>query len=87
MSRKKIKYFDKNIKRKSKLVKDTLNYFLDTKISLPSDIGISDSRTCNNLYSFCPRSDSRYKNKKTFINKSLHNKLIANQIINISDGE
>lgn len=76
MKRKKITYFDKNIKRKSKLVKDTLNYFPTTKIPLPSVVEISDSGTCNRLCSFCPRSDSEYENKKIFIDRALHNKLI-----------
>lgn len=75
MSVKQIKYFDKNIHRKSKLIQETLSYIKGTKIPLPSLIEISDSGTCNRTCSFCPRSDVNYEDKKEFISKKLHHKI------------
>ncbi len=73
-----MKYLDKNIKRKSKIVTDSLQYIKGTKIPLPSVIEISDSGTCNRSCVFCPRSDPEWINKfdkKEFITKSLHEKI------------
>ena len=73
-----MKYLDKNIKRKSKIVTDSLQYIKGTKIPLPSVIEISDSGTCNRSCVFCPRSDPEWINKfdkKEFITKALHEKI------------
>lgn len=70
-----IKYFDKNIYRKSAIIKDSLQFIKGTEIPLPSCVEISDSGTCNRTCSFCPRSDSNYKDVKEFISKKLHTKI------------
>ena len=70
-----IKFFDKNIDRKSKIIKDTLNFINNSNTPLPSLIEISDSGTCNRVCSFCPRSDPSYKVVKEFISDKLHNKI------------
>jgi radical SAM protein with 4Fe4S-binding SPASM domain len=69
---KKQKFLDPNIGRKSKIIKDTLNYIKGTKIPLPSLVEISDSGTCNRTCSFCPRSDPDYEDIKEFISEKLH---------------
>ena len=69
-----MKFLDKNIKRKSKIVSDTLQFVKDSKIPLPSVVEISDSGTCNRSCIFCPRSDPEWINKfdkKEFIKKEL----------------
>ena len=58
-----MKYVDKNIKRKSKIVSNTLQFIKDSKIPLPSVIEISDSGTCNRSCVFCPRSDPAWMKK------------------------
>ena len=73
---KKIKYLDKNIHRKSNIIRDSLQFFPNSKIPLPSLVEISDSGTCNRKCSFCPRSDKNYKDVKEFISTKLHTKLI-----------
>ena len=73
-----MKYFDENIKRKSKIVGDTLKFVKGSKIPLPSVIEISDSGTCNRACVFCPRSDAAWIkefDKKEFIKKELHEKI------------
>ena len=75
MEKKEIVFFDKNITRKSTIVKNSLQYFNGTKIPLPSVVEISDSGTCNRTCSFCPRSDPEYPDKKEFISDKLHNKI------------
>jgi|TARA_B100001093_G_C26806879_1_gene1005885 radical SAM protein with 4Fe4S-binding SPASM domain len=73
-----MKYVDKNIKRKSKIVSNTLQFIKDSKIPLPSVIEISDSGTCNRSCVFCPRSDPAWIKKfdnKEFIKKELHEKI------------
>ena len=55
-----MKYLDKNIKRKSKIVTDTLRFLKNTSIPLPSVVEISDSGTCNRSCVFCPRSDPKW---------------------------
>ena len=77
MKSEKIKYFDKNIHRKSKIVQDTLDFLKDTKTPLPSLIEISDSGTCNRTCSFCPRSAKTYEDKKEFISNKLHHKIFT----------
>lgn len=72
----KLKYFDKNIKRKSNLVKNSLQYIEGTNFPLPSMVEISDSGTCNRSCIFCPRSDPNYKDIKEFISEELHTKII-----------
>ena len=73
-----IKFFDKNIHRKSEIVKNSLQHFKNTSIPMPSVIEISDSGTCNRSCVFCPRSDpewmKEFDNKK-FITKKLHKKI------------
>lgn len=73
-----MKFFDKNIYRKSKIVSNTLQYVKNSKIPLPSVVEISDSGTCNRSCSFCPRSDPEWINKfdkKEFIKTELHEKI------------
>ncbi len=73
-----MKFLDKNIKRKSKIVSDTLQYVKDSKIPLPSVVEISDSGTCNRSCIFCPRSDPEWISKfdkKEFIKTELHEKI------------
>jgi len=70
-----IKYFDKNIYRKSEIIRDSLQFVKDTDIPLPSLVEISDSGTCNRSCAFCPRSDPNYKDIKEFITEKLHTKI------------
>jgi len=73
-----IKYFDKNINRKSEIIQQSLQFFKGTKIPLPSLVEISDSGTCNRSCVFCPRSDPQWIKKfenKEFIKKELHDKI------------
>ncbi len=73
-----MKFLDKNIKRKSKIVSDTLQFIEGSKIPLPSVVEISDSGTCNRSCVFCPRSDPAWIKEfdnKEFIKKELHEKI------------
>ena len=73
-----MKFLDKNIKRKSKIVDDTLQFVEGSKIPLPSVVEISDSGTCNRSCVFCPRSDPKWIKEfdnKEFIKKNLHEKI------------
>ena len=70
-----IKYIDPNIKRKSEIVKNSIDVIPETSIPLPSLVEISDSGTCNRSCSFCPRSDPKYLDKKEFIDERLNHKL------------
>ena len=73
-----MKFLDKNIKRKSKIVDDTLQYVEGSKIPLPSVVEISDSGTCNRSCVFCPRSDPKWikeNDNKELIKKNLHEKI------------
>ena len=72
---KSVKYFDKNIHRKSKIIRDTLCFVKNSTIPLPSLIEISDSGTCNRSCVFCPRSDDSYEDIKEFISDKLHHKI------------
>jgi len=67
-----MKFVDKNIERKSDIIRRTLTYKKNSKIPLPSLVEISDSGTCNRTCSFCPRSDPDYKDIKEFISEDLH---------------
>lgn len=71
-----VKYFDKNIYRKSAIIKDSLQFIKGTDFPLPSVIEISDSGTCNRTCSFCPRSDPGYEDIKEFISEKLHSKIM-----------
>ena len=74
----KTKYFDKNIYRKSELVKNSLQTFKNSNIPMPSVIEISDSGTCNRSCVFCPRSDPAWIKEfdnKQFITTELHEKI------------
>jgi radical SAM protein with 4Fe4S-binding SPASM domain len=66
------KYVDPNLKRKSKILDDSLKFIKKDNIPLPSLVEISDSGTCNRTCSFCPRSDPKYEDKKEFIDKDLN---------------
>ena len=66
-----VKYFDKNIYRKSAIIKDSLQFIKGTNFPLPSVIEISDSGTCNRTCSFCPRSDPGYEDIKEFISATM----------------
>ena len=72
---KKIKFFDPNITRKSKISDKNFQLISDTNIPLPSEVEISESGTCNRVCSFCPRSDPNYEDIKEFISNDLHDKL------------
>ena len=74
------KYIDPNIKRKSNLVQDNLQFFKKSKIPLFSLVEISDSGTCNRACSFCPRSNKEWIkkfDKKEFIDARLHSSIIS----------
>ena len=75
MKEKKIKFFDPNIKRKSEIIKNSLQFIKGTNVPLPSLVEISDSGTCNRKCSFCPRSDPNYQDIKEFITEKLHTKI------------
>ena len=78
MDNRKSNYFDKNIYRKSEIVKNSLQRFKDSNIPMPSVVEISDSGTCNRACVFCPRSDPKWINEfdnKEFITKELHEKI------------
>lgn len=73
-----MKYFDKNIDRKSKIVQDALQFTKKGNVPLPSVVEISDSGTCNRSCVFCPRSDPEWIkkfDKKDFITTKLHEKI------------
>tara|TARA_B100000686_G_C16620007_1_gene878692 strand:- start:267 stop:1157 length:891 start_codon:yes stop_codon:yes gene_type:complete len=73
--KKKIKFFDPNIPRKSSISDENFQLIKGTNIPLPSEVEISESGTCNRVCSFCPRSDPNYKDIKEFISNRLHDKL------------
>jgi len=72
---KNIKFFDRNINRKSAIVDKTLVYFKDSNIPMPSVIEVSNSGMCNRKCSFCPRSDPNYNHVNKFIDDKLHKKI------------
>lgn len=71
------KFLDPNIKNKSKMVEDKIQFFdyAGVKLPLPTEIEISESGTCNRSCSFCPRSAKDFVDKKEFITNDLHEKL------------
>ena len=71
-----IKFFDKNINRKSKLSDKNTVFFKNTKILMPSVFEISNSGMCNRKCSFCPRSDPNYDHKNEFIKDTTYKKFI-----------
>ena len=75
MQNKDIKFFDKNINRKSSISDKNLFYFKDSNIPMPSVIEVSNSGMCNRKCSFCPRSDPDYNHVNEFIHHKLHKKI------------
>ena len=71
---KSIKFLDPSIKRKSKIIEDTLK-LIDNKFPLPSYVEISNSGVCNRKCSFCPRSDPSFVDIHEFITFDLIDKL------------
>ena len=73
------KFIDPNIKRKSEIIQNSLQFDKDNKVPLFSLVEISDSGTCNRACSFCPRSDKDWINKfdnKEFIKSELHENIV-----------
>ena len=75
MQNKNIKFFDKNINRKSSISDKNLFFFKDSNIPMPSVIEVSNSGMCNRKCSFCPRSDPDYNHVNKFIDDKLHKKI------------
>ena len=74
------KFIDPNIKRKSNIIQNSLQFYKDNKTPLFSLVEISDSGTCNRSCSFCPRSDENWIkkfDKKEFIKPQLHESIIS----------
>ena len=74
------KFIDPNIKRKSNIIQNSLQFYKKNKIPLFSLVEISDSGTCNRSCSFCPRSDKEWINefdKKEFIKPHLHESIVS----------
>ena len=74
------KFIDPNIKRKSDIIQNSLQFHKDKKIPLFSLVEISDSGTCNRSCSFCPRSDENWIKKfdsKEFIKPQLHESIVS----------
>ena len=74
------KFIDPNIKRKSNIIQNSLQFYKDNKIPLFSLVEISDSGTCNRSCSFCPRSDKNWIKKfdnKEFIKSELHESIVS----------
>lgn len=73
------KFIDPNIKRKSHIIQNSLQFDKINKIPLFSLVEISDSGTCNRACSFCPRSNKDWINKfdkKEFIEAKLHESIL-----------
>ena len=73
------KFIDPNIKRKSEIIQNSLQFDKDNKVPLFSLVEISDSGTCNRACSFCPRSDKDWIDKfdnKEFIKSELHESIV-----------
>lgn len=68
---------DKNIPRKNKITKDSLQFYGPNKIPLMSVVEISNSGMCNRKCSFCPRSDPDYLDVNEFISEKLHTKIFS----------
>ncbi len=71
----KIKFFDTNINRKSKISDKNLMFFKNSNIPMPSVFEISNSGMCNRKCSFCPRSDPNYLHVNKFIDSKLVKKI------------
>ena len=74
------KFIDPNIKRKSDIIQNSLQFYKDKKIPLFSLVEISDSGTCNRSCSFCPRSDKNWIKEfdnKEFIKPQLHESIVS----------
>ena len=74
------KFIDPNIKRKSDIIQNSLQFDRSNKIPLFSLVEISDSGTCNRACSFCPRSNKDWINKfdnKEFIEPELHKNIVS----------
>ncbi|MBD1144432.1 SPASM domain-containing protein [Pelagibacterales bacterium SAG-MED37] len=74
------KFIDPNIKRKSEIIQNSLQYDRNNKVPLFSLVEISDSGTCNRACSFCPRSDKDWINEfdnKEFIKSELHESIVS----------
>jgi len=74
--KKNIKFFDKNISRKSKLSDKNIIFFKNSKILMPSVFEISNSGMCNRKCAFCPRSDPNYEHKNEFIAEGMYKKFV-----------
>ena len=73
------KFIDPNIKRKSSIIQNSLQFDKSKKIPLFSLVEISDSGTCNRACSFCPRSNKEWMDKfdkKEFIDPKLHESIV-----------
>ena len=71
-----IKFFDKNINRKSKLSDKNIIFFKNSKILMPSVFEISNSGMCNRKCAFCPRSDPNYEHNNEFIEEKMYKKFV-----------
>ena len=74
------KFIDPNIKRKSEIIQNSLQFDQKKKVPIFSLVEISDSGTCNRACSFCPRSDKDWINKfdnKEFIAPDLHENIVS----------
>ena len=74
------KFIDPNIKRKSEIIQNSLQFDQDKKVPIFSLVEISDSGTCNRACSFCPRSNKDWINKfdnKEFIEPELHESIVS----------
>ena len=68
---------DKNIYRKEKITKDSIQFITKKGENFPlmSVVEISNSGMCNRKCSFCPRSDPNYPDVNEFISEELHYKI------------
>ena len=74
------KFIDPNIKRKSHIIQNSLQFDRSNKVPLFSLVEISDSGTCNRACSFCPRSNKDWIDKfdkKEFIQSELHESIVS----------
>ena len=69
------KFIDPNIKRKSEIIQNSLQFDKDNKVPLFSLVEISDSGTCNRACSFCPRSDKDWIDKFEILKVSHNNEI------------
>jgi len=74
------KFIDPNIKRKSEIIQNSLQFDPNNKVPIFSLVEISDSGTCNRSCSFCPRSNKNWIeefDKKEFIEPKLHESILS----------